>query len=141
MIIPRKSRNFIRKIMGLFEEYKNLVGVIGQTISYYPQQLNASRAILLISWMSGKPLSYLIRKSYESYLRKNYSKKLPEVIREVMDNVESFVRYQFAKDSGSRVGRIKTATQGLFSITDVNEAMPEKKIVRVVNTVEYFLTD
>ena len=23
MIIPRKFRNFIRKIMGLFEEYKN----------------------------------------------------------------------------------------------------------------------
>lgn len=86
-----------------FEEYKNLVGVIGQTISYYPQQLNASRAILLISWMSGKPLSYLIRRSYESYLRKNYSKKLPEVIREVMDNVESFVRYQFAKDSSCYV--------------------------------------
>ena len=32
-----------------FEEYKSLVEIIGQTISYYPQQLNASRAILLIN--------------------------------------------------------------------------------------------
>lgn len=86
-----------------FEEYKNLIDIIGRTISYYPQQLNASRAILLINWMSGKPLSYLIRKSYESYKRNRYNKKLPAVIREVMENVESFVRYQFAKDSSCYV--------------------------------------
>ena len=86
-----------------FEEYKSLVEIIGQTISYYPQQLNASRAILLINWMSGRPLSYLIRKSYDSYMRKHYPKNLSEVIREVMDNVESFVRYQFAKDSSCYV--------------------------------------
>ena len=86
-----------------FEEYKSLVEIIGQTISYYPQQLNASRAILLINWMSGRPLSYLIRKSYDSYMRKHYPKNLSEVIREVMDNVESFGRYQFAKDSSCYV--------------------------------------
>ena len=86
-----------------FEEYKSLVEIIGQTISYYPQQLNASRAILLINWMSGRPLSYLISKSYDSYMRKHYHKKLSEVIREVMDNVESYVRYQFAKDSSCYV--------------------------------------
>ncbi len=64
----------------------------------------------------------------------------PDMIAEATVNARAAAD-QFAKDSGSRVGRIKTATQGLFSITDVNEAMPEKKIVRVVNTVEYFLTD
>lgn len=37
-----------------FEEYKSLVEIIGQTISYYPQQLNASRAILLINSISQK---------------------------------------------------------------------------------------
>lgn len=85
------------------EEYRNLIEVIGQTISDYPQQLNVPRAILLINWMSGKPLSYLIRKSYDSYKRNGYNKKLPVVIREVMENVENFVRYQFAKDSSCYV--------------------------------------
>ena len=85
------------------EEYRKLIEVIGQTISDYPQQLNVPRAILLINWMSGKPLSYLIRKSYDSYNRKGYNKKLPVVIREVMENVENFVRYQFAKDSSCYV--------------------------------------
>lgn len=85
-----------------FDEYTKLVGRIGKTISEYPHQLNTSKAILLINWMTGKPLSYLIRKSYESYQdnpKYKYIKTLPIVIREVMDNVETFVRFRFAKDS------------------------------------------
>lgn len=85
-----------------FDEYTKLVGRIGKTISDYPTALNASRSVLLINWMTGKPLSYLIRKSYESYQNnpkyKNL-KTLPVVIREVMENVENFVRFRFAKDS------------------------------------------
>lgn len=52
--------------------------------------------------MTGKPLSYIIKKCYESYQRNpKYacSKRLPVVIREVMDNIENFVRFSFAKDS------------------------------------------
>lgn len=86
-----------------YTEYKNLIEIIGKTLSSYPQQLNASRTILLIHWMSGKPLSYLIQKSYESYKKNHRNKKLPAIIREVMDNVEKFVRYQFAKDSSCYV--------------------------------------
>ena len=85
-----------------FDEYTKLVERIGKTISDYPPALNTSRSILLINWMSGKPLSYLIRKSYESYQNNpkyKHIKTLPIVIREVMDNVENFVRFRFAKDS------------------------------------------
>ena len=85
-----------------YDEYKELVGRIGETISDYPHELNPSRAILLINWMTGKPLSYLIRKSYESYQsnpKYKNTKTLPVVIREVMDNIETFVRFRFAKDS------------------------------------------
>lgn len=46
---------------------------------------------------------------------------------------------QFAEDSGSRVGNIRTARQGFFSITELDPSMPELKTVRVVTTVEYFL--
>ena len=107
-----------------FEEYKSLVEIIGQTISYYPQQLNASRAILLINWMSGRPLSYLISKSYDSYMRKHYHKKLSEVIREVMDNVESFVRYQFAKDSSCYVDILRYVLE-LNGKRDLLESIPK----------------
>jgi uncharacterized protein len=46
---------------------------------------------------------------------------------------------QFAEDSGSEVGHIRTARQGFFSISELDPSMPELKTVRVVTTVEYFL--
>lgn len=85
-----------------YEEYIKLISRIGKTISDYPHLLASSRSILLIYWMSGKPLSFLIRKSHESYQKnpeKNKNKTIPVVIREVMKNVEDFVRFRFAKDS------------------------------------------
>ena len=48
---------------------------------------------------------------------------------------------QFAKDSGSGVGAIRNAQQGLFSIEDRDQFSPEFKKVRVVTTVDYYLSD
>jgi hypothetical protein len=48
---------------------------------------------------------------------------------------------KFAADSGSKLGKIRTASQGLFTISDRDPSSPERKEVRVVTTVEYFLED
>lgn len=48
---------------------------------------------------------------------------------------------QFAKDSGSKVGSIRTAQQGYFSIDDRDAFSPENKLIRVVTTVQFFLED
>ena len=46
---------------------------------------------------------------------------------------------KFAKDSGSRLGKIKTANQGTFTISDRDSNTPYIKKVRVVTTVPYYL--
>ncbi|MDE6341468.1 MAG: SIMPL domain-containing protein [Muribaculaceae bacterium] len=48
---------------------------------------------------------------------------------------------QFAADSGSSVGKIKSASQGQFSIDDFDSSTPYLKKVRVVSTIVYYLED
>jgi hypothetical protein len=64
----------------------------------------------------------------------------PAMIQEATKNAHTAAE-QFAKDSGSKVGKIKNASQGLFTITDRDMNTPDKKNVRVVTTVEYYLND
>ena len=44
---------------------------------------------------------------------------------------------EFVSESGSKIGSLKKANQGLFSINDSND--PKTKVVRVVSTVEYLI--
>ncbi|MFC3031143.1 SIMPL domain-containing protein [Pseudoalteromonas fenneropenaei] len=48
---------------------------------------------------------------------------------------------KFAKDSDSKLGKIKQANQGQFSIRERDSNTPEIKVVRVVTSVEYYLSD
>jgi hypothetical protein len=51
------------------------------------------------------------------------------------------VALKFAEDSKSRLGKIKQASQGQFSITSRDRNNPHIKKIRVVSTVEYYLSD
>jgi len=62
------------------------------------------------------------------------------MIEEATKNARE-VAEKFALDSNSKVSKIKSAQQGLFSITDLDQNTSDIKIVRVVSTIEYQLED
>lgn len=64
----------------------------------------------------------------------------PAMIEEATKNARD-VANRFAEDSGSQVGKIKLANQGLFSIQDRDSSNPHIKKIRVVSTVSFYLSD
>ena len=64
----------------------------------------------------------------------------PEMIAEATKNARKTAE-QFATDSNSELGKIKTADQGQFSINDRDQNTPWLKNIRVVTTVVYYLKD
>lgn len=63
----------------------------------------------------------------------------PEMIEEATHNARE-VANKFAKDSDSKLGKIKEANQGTFTIEDRDSNTPYIKKVRVVTYVAYYLT-
>lgn len=64
----------------------------------------------------------------------------PQMIEEATENAREAAK-KFAKDSGSRLGKIKTANQGTFTIENRDSNTPYIKKVRVVTSVTYYLTN
>ncbi|MDE6642502.1 MAG: SIMPL domain-containing protein [Muribaculaceae bacterium] len=64
----------------------------------------------------------------------------PEMIAEATAKARE-AGQQFATDSKSRLGKIKTASQGQFSIEDRDENTPYIKKVRVVSNIQFYLED
>jgi len=64
----------------------------------------------------------------------------PEMIEIATKNARNAAE-KFAKDSHSKLGKIKHASQGYFSINDRDPSTPYIKKVRVVTNVSYYLDD
>jgi len=81
-----------------------------------------------------------------TYLFNRLTDLKPEMIAEATQNARSSAE-QFARDSGSELGGIRRANQGVFVILARDKApmlQEEKQIhktVRVVSTIDYYLAD
>ena len=62
----------------------------------------------------------------------------PSMLEEATRNARASAT-KFAEDSGSRLGSIRRASQGQFSIGDRDASTPHIKKVRVVSTIDYYL--
>lgn len=64
----------------------------------------------------------------------------PDMVADATKNARKAAQ-KFAQDSKSKLGKIKSASQGQFSIEDRDQYTPYIKKVRVVSTIEYYLKD
>lgn len=93
-----------------------------------------AQGIIFDSQSYGSPVSYIFT---------GLNKIKPQMLEEATKNAAAAAD-EFAKSSGSKVGRIRRASQGVFSIlprdeTDGMQTQFINKKVRVVSTVEYWL--
>ena len=90
-----------------------------------------SKGIILGSKNTWRPIEYIFT---------GLNDLKPSMIEEATKNARQ-VAEKFALDSDSRVGKIRVARQGLFTIDDRDQNTPEIKVVRVVSTINFQLED
>ena len=114
-----------------------------QTISVYSRDINTVRKAMRTLADLGREGIVFNNENYAAkteYIFTRLNEVKPEMIEEATRNART-VALKFAKDSNSRLGKIKRASQGQFSISDRDKSTPYMKRVRVVSTVEYYLSD
>ncbi len=79
-----------------------------------------------------------------SYLFTSLNEIKPEMLQEATTNAR-VAATQFAEDAGVKVGSIRAARQGMFSITDVGSSYGDsrkiEKEVRVITHIEFYLIE
>ncbi|MBY8110858.1 SIMPL domain-containing protein [Vibrio fluvialis] len=114
-----------------------------QTITVYSTHVDLVRQAISQIGQLGKQGIVFNQDNYNNrveYLFSGLNGIKPAMIEEATKQARE-VAEKFAKDSQSSLGKIKRATQGQFSIVDRDNNTPYVKKVRVVSTVEYFLSD
>lgn len=111
------------------------VDLVRKAISGQAELIN--KGIALSTSNSGPEFGYEGAVVY-SYTKLNDIK--PKMIEDATRNARAAAE-KFAKDSESKLGKIRWATQGQFSIEDRDMSTPYIKQVRVVTSVAYSLED
>lgn len=79
-------------------------------------------------------------KYQKQFLFTGLNKIKPGMIEEATKNARASA-LKFAQDSKSKLGKIQSADQGQFSISDRDANTPYIKSVRIVTTINYYLED
>ena len=114
-----------------------------QTVTVYSKNINSVRDVMKLLPELGKSGIAFTGSNYQGqtvYIFTRLNEVKPEMIEEATRNARE-VAEKFAADSESKLGKIKRASQGQFSISARDKNSPYVKKVRVVSTVEYYLSD
>lgn len=115
----------------------------GSTVTAYSSDVEAVRKAMQDVIALGQQGVALSGEGYQNqtqFMFSGLSELKPAMIEEATKDARA-VAEKFAADSASRLGKIKSASQGQFSISDRDSNTPHIKRVRVVSTVEYYLAD
>lgn len=112
------------------------------TVAVRSAKIEETRAAMARSTELVKQGIPIVRRYDQStqYIFTGLDRIKPEMIAEATRDARGAAE-RFAADSGARVGSIRTAQQGLFTIEDRDPFSPEVKRVRVVTTVQYALEE
>lgn len=135
MTNPYRDRNFNSRyiLSQTIQVRSNNVDLVEKAISSTGDLI--AKGVVFDSQTYGSPVSYIFTKLNEIK---------PQMLEEATKNAEAAAN-EFAKSSSSRVGKIRRASQGVFSILPREQTMNAQEMqqidkkVRVVSTVEYFL--
>lgn len=114
-----------------------------QTVTVYSKNVSGVRSVMSALPELGKQGIVFTAGNYETqteYIFTRLNEVKPEMIEEATRKARE-VAQKFASDSQSALGKIKRASQGQFSIYPRDKNNPHIKKVRVVSTVEYYLSD
>ena len=114
-----------------------------QTITVYSEKIEKVRSTMNRLGELGKRGVLLTANDYQNqteYLFTRLNEVKPEMVEEATMKAREVAR-KFAKDSDSKLGKIKKASQGQFSINNRDSNNPHIKKIRVVSTIEYYLSD
>lgn len=117
--------------------------VASAVVTIYSHDVDRVRAAMKQLASLGKKGLVLSAGNYDTqteYLFTGLNEIKPSMVEEATVKARE-VAQKFAQDSNSRLGRIKRASQGQFSIAARDANNPHIKNVRVVSTVEYYLVD
>ena len=114
-----------------------------RTITVYSGQVRTVRKLMTGLSELGKKGIVFSGMDYDSrpeYIFTGLNKVKPVMIEEATKKARE-VALKFAADSKSTLGKIKRASQGRFSIQPRDKNTPYIKKIRIVSTVEYYLSD
>lgn len=132
----------------LADQYSNNQGVqyrylVRSTITVHSKEpAKVNNALSKISQLAKQNIA-IAGQNYESRVQYSFTglnALKPQMIQTATEQARE-VAEKFANDSKSKLGKIKSARQGQFSISDRDSNTPHIKHVRVVSTVEYYLSD
>lgn len=112
-----------------------------QTITVYSAEVEKVRkAMGGLAGLGKQGIAFNGDEYQHEYIFTGLNDLKPQMIEEATTQARE-VALKFAKDSSSQLGKIRQASQGQFSIEARDKNNPHIKKVRVVSTVEYYLSD